>query len=233
MSDWSQKQRQPVKSGSRKGECVCVMRTAKKKKRKKETKERENSWRLWDRKGESDTKKSHWEREKNGVDRKKKRESERADKSFGVWACAVVGCGLERGETLGKEHYTSICFTFFHFNLDFSLFFSWVKFFFWLFVPIYLWPTDICVHECTETVSVCVSVSTVHYMHVRLWCRFLCMLHRLRSRKVAQLHPPLKNLASKHEGDFNPQNRTLARTCGWERKLLHNWNTYTHGDLHI
>lgn len=178
------------------------MRTAKK--RKKETKERENSWRLWDRKGESDTKKTHWERGKNGVDRKKKRESERADKSFGVWACAVVGCGLERGETLGKEHYTSICFTFFHFNLDFSLFFFWVKFFFWLFVPIYLWPTDICVHECTETVSVCVSVSTVHYMHVRLWCRFLCMLHRLRSRKVAQLHPPPEKLGIQARGWLQP-----------------------------
>lgn len=38
-------------------------------------------------------------------DRRRKRESKDAHKGFGVWvwACAVVGCGLERGETLGKE----------------------------------------------------------------------------------------------------------------------------------
>lgn len=67
----------------------------------------------------------------------------------------------------------------------------------------YLWLyVFVCLHVCVYC--------TAHYMHVCLWCKCLTILHRLRSRKAAQLHIPLKNLALRHRGDFNPQNRTLA-----------------------
>lgn len=43
-----------------------------------------------------------------------------------------------------------------------------------------------------------------------LWPACLSIQHRLRSRKAARLHIPLKNLAPEHQGDFNPhENRTL------------------------
>lgn len=76
--------------------------------------------------------------------------------------------------------------------------------------------TFVAVYVCVCT---CTCVYTVYYMHVCLWCECLSIQHRLRSRKAAQLHIPLKNLAFELWGDFNPRNRTLA-------------HTYTHTELY-
>lgn len=52
------------------------------------------------------------------VKRRRKRESEGAHKGFGFWACAVLGCGLERAGTMGKEsttpQYASLFCAFIH-----------------------------------------------------------------------------------------------------------------------
>lgn len=104
----------------------------------------------------------------------------------------------ERGDN------TSICFTFFHFSLTSSL------------------CQNIFDHK--TFVSICMCVCTAHYTHVCLWCECLTIQHRLRSRKAAQFHIPLKNLAFELWGDFNPQNRTLA--------LTHTHNACTHSQSH-
>lgn len=71
-------------------------------------------------------------------------------------------------------------------------------------------------------------VYTLHYKHMCLWCECLSIQHRLRSHKAAQLHIPLKNLAIKHWGDFNPRNRTLAHTNECTRTYTHFYTTRTH-----
>lgn len=86
--------------------------------------------------------------------------------------------------------------------------------------------TFVAVYMC---VCACTCAYSVHYMHVCLWCECLSIQHRLRSRKSAQLHIPLKNLASELWGDFNPRNRTLAHTHTHRHTHIQNCiHTYAH-----
>lgn len=136
------------------------------------------------RKRKSNNQKSKTEKEKKGLTEGEYRKNEWAHKGLWVWACAVVGCGLERGKTLVREHYTSKSLTFFNiYSASPS--------------PPLLFPFSLC--SCLTTGLLYPSVwvrawcvCTVHYMHVCLRCERLSIIHRLRSRKAARLHsnPP-------------------------------------------
>ncbi len=76
------------------------------------------------------------------------------------------------------------------------------------------------------------TVRAVHYMHVCLWCECLSILHRLRSRKAAQLHIPLKNLALEDWGDFNPPKPHPCTHTHTHTHTHTNSLTYAHAELY-